>query len=638
MKKILFFLSCLLLFSCQKNPVLYILTTSANPVEGGTVLPATRQYEAGDTANLVAAPAAEYVFQSWTGATGGAETTLVMAEDKTVVANFIKKTYPLTIKVEGEGSVAQKVIKAGVSTDYNSGTIVELTANCTNKWKFKEWKGDLTGTESPKQITIDKPKTVTAVFEELPPFYLDANGVTIKARDWVLAGTKGEVNGVTYEAVDIVTLRSIFKIPSNWGQYQPSIKAAEERLSKVVTTLITDMSDLFSNAPTSNSEGEFYVYYNQFNPDISSWDVSNVTNMSNMFRRDNITLPAEDDICSGGLAYHEGRFNKDISKWDVSNVTNMSGMFFKAVRFNQDISKWDVSNVTDMSNMFVGANAFHYDLGSWDVSKVTNTSGMFAKLYHKIGDIQKDFNISGWDVSNVTNMSCMFLENGMTEDFKNWNVSNVTNMSRMFGAFTGNYFNVSGIEGWNVSKATNMSGMFRWNWLFNLDISNWDVSNVTDMSNMFMSAHSFNQDINSWNVSNVTNMSGMFSGYLISIYKKVMDFNKDIGSWDVSKVTDMSKMFYFNEPFNQDLGNWNVSNVTDMSYMFSSAKSFDQPIGDWKVSKVTDMSHMFSYASVFNQRLVKWCVNNITSEPTYFSTASALTTDNKPKWGTCPSN
>ena len=40
-----------------------------------------------------------------------------------------------------------------------------------------------------------------------------------------------------------------------------------------------------------------------------------------------------------------------ISNWDVSNVTNMGEMFRDAVTFNQDISNWDVSNVTDMNDM-----------------------------------------------------------------------------------------------------------------------------------------------------------------------------------------------------------------------------------------------------------------------------------------------
>ena len=47
-------------------------------------------------------------------------------------------------------------------------------------------------------------------------------------------------------------------------------------------------------------------------------------------------------------------FNQDISSWDVSKVTNMSAMFYGCKSFNQDISSWDVSKVTNMSNMFSG--------------------------------------------------------------------------------------------------------------------------------------------------------------------------------------------------------------------------------------------------------------------------------------------
>ena len=94
----------------------------------GTVNPETRQYNEGDTANLIASPAEEYIFDKWTGATGTEETTIIMDSDKTVVANFIKKKYALTVNIEGEGTVTEKIIKAGAATDYNSGTIVELTA------------------------------------------------------------------------------------------------------------------------------------------------------------------------------------------------------------------------------------------------------------------------------------------------------------------------------------------------------------------------------------------------------------------------------------------------------------------------------------------------------------------------------
>ena len=62
---------------------------------------------------------------------------------------------------------------------------------------------------------------------------------------------------------------------------------------------------------------------------INHWDVSNVTNMSNMFRD-----------------FYE--FNQDLSRWDVSNVTDMSNMFRNCYKFNQDLSRWNVLNFTDM--------------------------------------------------------------------------------------------------------------------------------------------------------------------------------------------------------------------------------------------------------------------------------------------------
>jgi len=167
MKKLFSFLLIVVLISCSKDPVIYTLTATANPAEGGTVSPSSQQYDSGDVAAITATPSPEYVFQSWSGSASGTSpsTTVTMNSDKAVVANFIKKKYPLTLNVEGEGSVTEKVIKAGVARDdYNSGTIVELTAVPGGEWLFVEWTGDLTGSENPKQITIDKAKTVTAVF------------------------------------------------------------------------------------------------------------------------------------------------------------------------------------------------------------------------------------------------------------------------------------------------------------------------------------------------------------------------------------------------------------------------------------------------------------------------------------------
>jgi len=452
MKKLALFLSFLFVISCSKDPIIYTLTTSANPADGGTVSPSTQQYDEGKTATITATPSAEYLFQSWSGATGSTNSTsVVMNSDKSVTANFVKKQYPLTIEIEGEGTVTEKVIKAGAATDYNSGTIVELTAVPSGEWLFVEWKGDVTGTENPTQITIDKAKAVTAVFvkkqypltieiegegtvsekvikaglatdynsgtiveltaeptgdwefvewtgdvistenpvqitidkaktvkavfESVSPFYLDENGVTVKARSWVTAGTTGELNGVTYTAVDIATLKSMVD--------------NDEDVTKAVTTLVNDMGQLFQKKQT-------------FNQDIGSWDVSNVESMLDVFS-------------------YATSFNQDISSWDVSKVNTMGNMFFYATSFNQDIGKWDVSKVEEMWGMFDGAEAFNQDIGRWDVSKVIGTDAMFK---HAISFNQ---DISSWDVSNVTNMRSMFnYAQEFNQDLTKWCVSNIT--------------------------------------------------------------------------------------------------------------------------------------------------------------------------------------------------------------------
>lgn len=194
LKRIPFFV-LLLLFSCSKDLISHTLTATANPAEGGSVSPSSKQYDAGDVATITATPSSEYLFERWSGSASGTSPsiTVTMDSDKAVVANFIKKQYPLTIEIEGEGSVTETVIKQGLATDYNSGTIVELKAVPEDGWEFIEWSGDLTGSENPKQITIDKAKTVNVKFTvkaELSIDFNNTNGMLIsKAKTSSAYGT-----------------------------------------------------------------------------------------------------------------------------------------------------------------------------------------------------------------------------------------------------------------------------------------------------------------------------------------------------------------------------------------------------------------------------------------------------------------
>lgn len=101
----------------------------------------------------------------------------------------------------------------------------------------------------------------------------------------------------------------------------------------------------------------------------------------------NLTISATDMPNLDGTRSLSGMFDgcrklervPSINQWDVSSITNMSQVFAGANRFNQDISAWDTSSVTDMSAMFNGAEKFDQDIGGWDVSKVTDMSSIVPR-------------------------------------------------------------------------------------------------------------------------------------------------------------------------------------------------------------------------------------------------------------------
>ena len=162
--------------------------------------------------------------------------------------------------------------------------------------------------------------------------------------------------------------------------------ASAKNLAKLPTLDIPDATLLGcrqKNAEGCNELWDMFYSCEKLKTGLANWDVSNVTQMHNMFAFAKV-------------------YDESLNKWDTSNVTTMEGMFVGAEKFNGHIDKWDTAKVTSMYSMFEGAETFNQDISGWKTSKVTNMQNMFknAKKFNK--------SLAKWNMSNITNMASMF--------------------------------------------------------------------------------------------------------------------------------------------------------------------------------------------------------------------------------------
>ena len=340
-----------------------------------SVSPNGGQFDENKIVSFTVTPSQNYVFKNWSGSDTSSDNPLLLLvnSNKTLTVNFEKKD------TDGDGVTddidqcpdtpnGEQVNETGCSSaqvdtdgdgvtdgldqcpDTQSGQQVNETG-CSSSQVDTDGDGLADSVDQDNSTREGVPVDENGVM--LNPIYLDENGITIKSKEWGIDGDVGIINGEEYLIVGENTLRSIV----NSGQ----------DISNLCTSLVLDMNGLFHDD---------LIGTRTVNGSISSWDVSNVVNMNQMFEKTS--------------------FDGDISGWDVSGVTYMLEMF-RDSEFNQDISGWDVSSVMDMSLMFVGSQ-FNGDISGWDVSSVTDMSFMFT-------DSPFNGDISGWDVSSVTKMN-----------------------------------------------------------------------------------------------------------------------------------------------------------------------------------------------------------------------------------------
>ena len=393
---------------------------------------------------------------------------------------------------------------------------------------------------------------------------------------------------------------------------------------------VNDMHDMFSFSKTPSI-------------DTSTFNTSNVTNMSFMF------------------AHANDLEELDVSIFDTSNVTNMSYMFNSASSLkNIDVSRFDTSNVTNMIYMFENASSLEkIDLSSFDVSKAY-FNNQIEGLLMDTGSLESA-NLDGWDLSSaniaedinnvrgksiflrssVKNISCKNWK--LPEDFDNWinrwqniNVESIdvtgwdlsltNNLSYLFANTQGKLKEIIGLDTWDTSHVTNMERMFHSVGMEELDLSTFNTSNVTNATYMIVYCPNLKKvNLSNWNIRKMgvrglnvifqgspvetlilknwvlpESASHLFASNVLATTDVNIDKTIDVTGWDLSQTNNLTSVFGNRGDIKEikGLNTWDTSNITNMSLMFyvsTGLQSID--LSSFDISNVNNISNMFDGAT-----------------------------------------
>jgi hypothetical protein len=153
------------------------VTVSVNPANTGSVNVTDTNIADGQSLNLVATPADGYQFESWSNdANAGASQTIVVEDDMTIVANFSRVTYNITLVVTNNamGTVNGGGVKA-------SGDTITVTATAAQGYRFVSWTEDnvVVSTEADYTFVVTSARTLVANFIAVYTLTLDVNDATM---------------------------------------------------------------------------------------------------------------------------------------------------------------------------------------------------------------------------------------------------------------------------------------------------------------------------------------------------------------------------------------------------------------------------------------------------------------------------
>ena len=248
------------------------------------------------------------------------------------------------------------------------------------------------------------------------------------------------------EEIQIGVGSGTFNYDIDWGDGTVETYTTDTNISHTYATAGDHITKITGDFPHLNMKNLTDDVYREKLRDVLNWGSIVWQDWTNMFRDCNgftgltaTDLPNLLNVTSfsflGAFSNFGNHYNSTVQNWNVSSVTDMSNLSYYGSWRNK-ISTWDTSNVTDFTN-FLRSNGNNFDNGgdladmdNLDVSSATNMDWMFNRTYG-----MENVYIGSWDVSSVTSMRVfsnpIIINNSGIE---NWDISNVANFDQ-FNAY-----------------------------------------------------------------------------------------------------------------------------------------------------------------------------------------------------------
>lgn len=387
----------------------------------------------------------------------GATFLLDLTKEETIIVVATNLTYTTTVQIILDNE--NIIVTSAFGTSLSTGTILNIQKNVSGNKPLNWDTLKVTSTrnmfstcrffnQNISNFNMSQNENISTMFQNTLSFN---NGDLI-------TGTNNPLNWNTIKLTDMSSAFSGARIfNQNIGNWD---------VSKVTT-----FSNSFLSALSFNNGGS---------NDINNWSAPLCTTFLNMFNTassfnqplSNLVNTSNVNNCSlSGMFSRARLFNQNLNSWDVSKVSNFSNMFLGSLAVNLttlfnngETGLQPIPNINPVNAIYTNSTRTLTCTGATFTTTLTQGNVII---------IQTPTIVYSSAIQSITNDTTLILVTAYGSNIS----SGITSIQKQIPG--------TSPLNWDVSNTTTLANMFQYSIFFNQNISNWNTQKVTTIANLF---------------------------------------------------------------------------------------------------------------------------------------------------------